>query len=289
MFCRKLIDDNMLTSCFLNKLLNGCRMRCDLTDHVERQVYFIGLYEPVESLLLTRLLKPGMTVIDGGANIGQHTLTAAKAVSTGGAVHSFEPIPTTFDKLRGNIELSRLTNVHANRSALWNETTTVRLGLPATTTHNAGTFGIDMGDSVSEVEADATSLDEYVRDHDIDNVDLVKLDVEGAELAALQGMRRVLRRDHPALLVEICRKTAARLGYDVQDIWELLVDDLGYRGWAVGPWEDGAGTLADLKGITQQNVLFYDEGRMSPPAMPNLKAILEWVWSSTRDSSLRHS
>ena len=87
------------------EVLNGCRMRCDLTDHVERQVYFIGLYEPVESLLLTRLLKPGMTVIDGGANVGQHTLTAAKAVSTGGAVHSFEPVPATFDKLRGNIEL----------------------------------------------------------------------------------------------------------------------------------------------------------------------------------------
>ncbi len=261
-------------------------MRCDLTDHVERQVYFIGLYEPVESLLLTRLLKPGMTVIDGGANVGQHTLTAAKAVSAGGAVHSFEPIPATFDKLRGNIELSRLTNVHANRSALWNETTTVQLGLPATTVHNAGTFGIKMGESVSEVEANAISLDEYARAHDIGQVDLVKLDVEGAELAALQGMRGLLQRDHPAILIEICRKTAARLGYDVQDIWELLVGDLGYKGWAVGPsgGGDAAGILADLTNITQQNVLFYDERRMGPPSMPNLKDILRWAWSKTRNS-----
>ena len=175
--------------------------------------------------------------------------------------------------------------MHTNRAALWHETTTVRLGLAATKGDNAGAFGIDMGESVSEVEANAISLDEYIRDHDIDHVDFVKLDVEGAELAALQGMRRVLRRDHPALLSEICQETAARLGYDVQDIWELLVDDLGYKGWAVGPWEDAAGTLADLKGITQQNVLFYDGRRMRPPSMPNLKDILKWAWSNTRNSS----
>ncbi len=259
-------------------LMNGCQVKCNLTDHVERQIYFIGLYEPIEALVLTRLLKPGMTIVDGGANVGQHTVLAANAVSPSGAVHSFEPVPATYAKLCRNIDLNQFENVHANQTALWDETTTVRLGLTANQIDNAGAFGIEMVDSVAEIEAKATTLDDYVRTHGVSDIAFIKLDVEGAELPALQGMRHVLESDRPALLIEICRDTATRLGYDVQDIWELLVGQMRYRGWAVGPWDTAAGALGDLRNVIQQNVLFYDRDRMEPPEMPtNLKSILSWA------------
>ena len=74
-------------------LPNGCSMHCDLRQHVDRHIYYLGAYEPVESYLFTRLLQPGMTVIDAGANIGQYTLLAATAVGSRGTVHCFEPVP----------------------------------------------------------------------------------------------------------------------------------------------------------------------------------------------------
>ena len=65
---------------WLRRLPNGLVMSCDLRDHVQRQIYFQGCYEPVEAYLFCKLIKPGMTVIDAGANVGQYTLLASTSV-----------------------------------------------------------------------------------------------------------------------------------------------------------------------------------------------------------------
>src|SRR5438445_13396629 len=62
------------------QLFNGMKMTCDLADQIQRQIYFVGAYEPIEVYLLRYLLRPGMVVIDAGANVGQHTLIAAGEV-----------------------------------------------------------------------------------------------------------------------------------------------------------------------------------------------------------------
>ena len=261
-------------------LMNGCRMLCDLTDHVERQIYFIGAYEPEVAFLLTRLLRPGMVMVDGGANVGQHSLIAAKAVYPCGVVYSFEPVPSTFDKLRRNVGINDLDNVQTEPAALWKECTTVSLGLAAAQAGNAGAFGIEAVDAISQVEAAATTLDSFVEalGGNVPPISLVKLDVEGAELPALQGMVATIERDRPSLLVEICRETTARLGYDVQAIWDLLVGGFGYDAWAVGTWTESTGSLHDLRNVEQQNVLFYDRRVVTIPVMPSdLKSLLSWV------------
>ncbi len=63
-------------------LPNGCRVICDLKDPIQRQIYFAGLWEPVEAYLFTQLLRPGMTVIDAGAHVW--TIYAARSNSSGG-------------------------------------------------------------------------------------------------------------------------------------------------------------------------------------------------------------
>lgn len=259
-------------------LMNGCQILCDLTDHVERQIYFIGAYEPDVAFLLTCMLKPGMVVIDGGANVGQHSLIAATSVLPGGSVYSFEPVPGTFSKLCRHVALNEMHNLHPERAALWMEATTVKLGLGSAEAGNAGAFGIEPVDPVSLVEAPATTLDSFAKTNRIHHIDFVKLDVEGAELASLQGMRATLERDRPSLLVEISKETATRVGYDVQAIWDLLVGELGYDAWALGTWDESAGRLQDLKNTERQNVLFYNGSTVSIPNMPHdLKALLRWV------------
>ena len=79
-------------------------MDCDLRDHVQRQIYFYGAYEPIDSYLFCSMLEQGMTVIDAGANMGFYSLMAASVVKLGGKVFAFEPIPTNFEKLQRHID-----------------------------------------------------------------------------------------------------------------------------------------------------------------------------------------
>src|SRR5579872_7341014 len=59
------------------RLFNGCTMTCDLRNHIQRHVYYFGAYEPIESFLFEKALRPGMVVLDVGANVGQYSLIAA--------------------------------------------------------------------------------------------------------------------------------------------------------------------------------------------------------------------
>lgn len=262
----------------LATLVNGCQLTCDLSDHVERQVFFIGIYEPIEAYLLARLVEPGMTVIDGGANVGVHTIIMSVSAGSAGSVHSFEPVPATFRKLSSHIAQNRLTNVTVNRAALWHDASTVRLGLPAEKIGNAGAYGVGVIDVDNVVEAPAVRLDDYIAGNGIRRLNLIKLDLEGAELPALEGMSVVLERDRPILMVEVCEATCARLGYDPQEIWELLCQRFGYRGWGIGQSRDTSHHLNGLRGIVQQNILFFTGDLPAAVDVPwDLKSVLRWA------------
>lgn len=259
-------------------LVNGCRATCDLRDHIQRQMYFFGLYEPVESYLFTRLLDPGMTVIDAGANIGQYTMLASTGTGPEGAVHSFEPVPTSFERLQHHVIDNALTNVHLNCAALWSEPTTLRLGLAGEVSHNSGTYSIGVENPLTAVKSPALRLDDYAAEHGLDRVGLIKMDIEGAELFALHGMTRLLRRDRPTLLVEINRAACKRLGYSPESIWDFLVGGLGYRAWAIGHSSHVCYRLTSVTNIELLNVLFHSEPLPSAVRKGwDLKSVLRWA------------
>jgi FkbM family methyltransferase len=269
------------------RLPNGCRMTCDLRDHVSRFIYFHGLYEPIEAYLFVHLLAPGATVIDAGANIGQYTLLAATGVGPEGSVHSFEPVPDTFNLLSTHVGLNGLTNVRLNRQALWNEAGTVCLGLDGGDDFNAGSYTIGGGQAEAAVTAPAIPLDEYATARRLRRIDLIKMDIEGAEWFALQGMRATLRRDRPTILMELNRQAAQGLGYDTQDVWDFF-KGIGYRAWAIGPSSEQSGPIESLPTLGQQNLLFHDKDL--PDAIRHgwtLKSILRWARGGDRTSPAR--
>src|SRR5688572_5258274 len=104
------------------RLFNGARMTCDLRDHVQRQIYFFGAYEPIETYLFRLLLRPGMVVVDVGANVGLYTLIAAGEVGVRGEVHAFEPVPETFERLVDHVMVNGVADiVRANPVGLWHK------------------------------------------------------------------------------------------------------------------------------------------------------------------------
>lgn len=239
------------------RLPNGCAMMCDLRDHVQRQIWFNGAYEPIETYLFSQLLEPGMTVLDVGANVGQYTLIASTAVGPTGQVHSFEPVPATFARLLEHVELDRLTNVRLNRAALWSKDEPLNLGLALESADNAGSYSVGS----AEVEETAVSalgirLETYALAEKIERLDLIKMDIEGAELFALHGGRSLLDRFHPVILLEVNREALRKLNTDPESLWRF-VDDMGYRAWRIGYSPETSGPIENFHGLDQANVLLH--------------------------------
>jgi FkbM family methyltransferase len=241
------------------RLPNGCQVLCDLRDHVQRQIWFNGAYEPVETYLFSQLLQPGMTVLDVGANVGQYTLIASTAVGPSGSVHSFEPVPATFARLQEHVELNQLANVTLNRAALWFEDAPLKLGLAPESADNLGSYSVGAAEvQETAVNALGVRLETYALMAKLTRLDLVKMDIEGAELFALQGGRPLFERFHPLILMEVNREALGKLNTDPESLWRL-VEAIGYRVWRIGFSPETSGPIANFDGLDQANVLLHTD------------------------------
>jgi len=239
------------------RLFNGAMMWCDLADHVQRQIYFRGAYEPIESYLVRNLLQRGMIVIDVGANVGQYTLIAGMEVGAEGEVHAFEPVPTTCKRLRDHVLANGLAAiVRVNQLALWHQTGAIQLRRPSGAGNAALYTVAELEEPEESVFTTAIRLDDYVIQKQIKRVDFMKLDVEGSEWFVLQGATTVLSHWRPLLLVEINRQTCRRLGYGPEMIWDSL-KPYGYSMWSIGESPESCCSLSTLDRVQLANVIFH--------------------------------
>jgi FkbM family methyltransferase len=175
-----------------------------------------------------------MTFIDIGANMGLYTLFASKKVGKQGVVLAIEPSIREFQRLRENAELNGLANVRLFQLAVSNRRTEAEL-LVATeekSGHNTlGVFGYDSVMRYGEERVRVEPLDDIVQQEGLQHIDLIKMDIEGAEFLALQGAMDTLTKFHPIILLELSNRTLQHQGYSSADIWEFLTQN-GYRIYA---------------------------------------------------------
>jgi FkbM family methyltransferase len=155
--------------------------------------------EEKEYALLDSFLRPGDWALDIGANVGHYTMRMSQLVGAVGRVIALEPVPDTFALLAANARLFAHANVSLVNAAASDRTATVRFEIPRfphglPNYYQARFTSNPAGLAVLALPVDALALPVTVR--------LVKIDVEGHELAVLRGMRRLLERDHPILIVE---------------------------------------------------------------------------------------
>lgn len=189
-------------------------------------IYYQSESEPLTNRFIKSFLQPGMSFWDIGAHIGEHTLLAARAVGNAGEIHAFEPSPDISSLLSSNVRLNGMDNVIVNQMAVTNsikETTFQVFDEPAISclTPDAG---VDASRSaIRQIHVSCTSLDEYSKDKRLPN--LIKIDVEGAELSVLDGMVSLLSRETecaPTLIFEYCRTNTERFGYQPKRLTTLL-------------------------------------------------------------------
>jgi FkbM family methyltransferase len=157
----------------------------------------LGQYEKQKFRLMRAYLKPGMTFVDVGANLGDYTFVASRLVR-GGKVVAFEPDPSNYSWLSKSIERNRVANVDLRQEALSDRRGQATLFLGEV----SGWHTLKPGQLSGErgaVTVRTTRLDDLV----LDRIDLVKIDVEGAEFEVLQGAKEQLRRHRPIVLVDL--------------------------------------------------------------------------------------
>lgn len=206
-----------------------------------------GNYESSEVRFCERTLTAGGTMLDVGGNIGLYALLGAKLVGPTGRIHSFEPEPRNAARLRANVALNGFANVDVVEAAVYSSSGTVVLNVfdsRFNAWHSLGRPELpDPADARRTVapaetrEVAAVTLDDYCKQHGITSIDLLKLDVEGAEVDALLGARRLLgSRAVRALLFEISLPQIEALGHRPEELFGIL-DGAGYHCFRLG--EDG--------------------------------------------------
>ena len=200
-----------------------------------------GNYEVRETRFCERILRHGMTAFDVGANIGLYTLLFARCVGVDGAVHAFEPDPENLRRLRVNLVLNELENVRVTPSAVYSEPGTVTLyKFPPSLNawHSLGRPTLPdpfhpgrTTSPVAEQRVEATTLDTHCDRHGIERIDLLKIDVEGAELDVLRGGRNLLgARRVGVILFEVSLPQTTALGRAPADVFGEL-ESYGYRSY----------------------------------------------------------
>lgn len=220
---------------YMPQEMGGYSFHCDLRDTISREVCFTGFYEPQETALVRSILRPGMSFVDVGANWGYYTLLAASLVGETGRVLSLEPDPRLFPILQENVARSELRQVTVLQIAAAHEPGTLTLAGYAEDGDNYGISRIttrDGGDeSVFQVSSD--SLDRILRRHGLLSVDLMKMDIEGAETFAIAGLAESLaERKVKRLLLELHPVQLAEHGSTVAAIIQKLAS-AGYRAWTI--------------------------------------------------------
>ena len=166
------------------------KMYIDKNDRVvSAKLLLDGVWEEYETEMFKNHLKSGDIVLDIGANIGYHTLIAAEIVGKSGKVYAFEPEPRNFALLKKNVEANNYKNVILINKALANKSGRFKLYL--SNEDNFGDFRIfDSQDNRKYVEVEMATLD----DCKIPKVDVIKMDVQGAEVLVLKGAKKTLAK-----------------------------------------------------------------------------------------------
>lgn len=150
-------------------------------------------YEEESTKLLEGLLKPGMTVIDAGSHVGYYALLAARQIGPEGRVYAFEPDPDNYELLLRNIALNGYTNIEAVKKALSNQVGTATLFLTTLDNGRHSTYRHGLPERGS-VDVETTTIDTFLEARGWPTVDLVKIDIEGAEMDVLEGASQFLAK-----------------------------------------------------------------------------------------------
>jgi FkbM family methyltransferase len=209
----------------------GIRWNLDLNEGIDFSIYLIGGFEPRTLRLYQKIIKPGYTVLDIGANVGSHTLPLARLVGNNGRVVAFEPTAFAYRKLIVNIGLNpELSPRIIPRQAMLVADSRSRL-LPGLFSswplENSGDLHEEhKGRLMDTSGASVETIDDAVDRLNLSRIDFLKIDVDGYEYPVLKGGLQTLKIHKPSIIMEFAPYLIKL--EEFCDMVDLLLE-LGYR------------------------------------------------------------
>jgi FkbM family methyltransferase len=207
------------------------RIQIDRAELIGSHIYWNGFYARDELAILSEYLRPGAVFVDAGANVGEFSLFAGKRVGPGRVV-AIEPLSSAFQQLETNVRLNGFEGIVRVLNLALAESEREFTLFVAREVDDWRRWGSLNGGTASIFKATdrpvegervrGVPLDQVLATEGIEHVDVVKVDVEGAELSVLRGAAKTLERDRPVLLVEICEWNFQSAGYSRADLVTFL-------------------------------------------------------------------
>lgn len=244
---------------FMNPNENSYNMRRTLEDYASNLVH-----EKATTDLFKKTVKNGDVVVDLGANIGYFSLLASRLTGSQGKVFSFEPEPKNYNYLKKNIELNNYNHAQPFQKAVSDKNGTTKLFIcDYDTGHHTinkqdGIQAYSRGRIVKErsIDIETVALDNFLKER-TNRVDVIKMDVEGAEMLALSGMDRVLKDNKDIkMIAEFFPLLIEKMGSDPKEFIRRLIQDYGFSIYIIP--EDYAALTSDMKKLNSiQDVMSY--------------------------------
>lgn len=212
--------------------MKDLRLRIYPGNEVFRSIFVRGIYDPNMVVVLNALLPSGGVLIDIGANMGYCSLLMSRTVGEDGKVFAIEPSERDFLRLIDNVSLNKLNNVGVYRLAISDISGEVEISIASEERSSLNTLGTEFSNKGIEKlrteKVEATTLDRFVEQEEIDKIDVIKMDIEGSELKALLGAKDSIEMFRPALILGINKNSLKANGSSVEEI-EKILRDLRYK------------------------------------------------------------
>lgn len=219
----EIIDDVVMIS---SKALN-IKIICNRFDERIAPIEILNFknYEKEDSDMIFRLVKDSDTIFDIGGNLGWYSIGLYKNKKNV-TIHSFEPIPSTYKCLKENVKINE-ANIVINNFGLSDKKQECTFYFHKEGSGNASAAIMDEERENIKVQCMLDTLDNYFRDTNLERLDFIKCDVEGAELLAIKGGLETIKNHKPIIFAEMLRKWAAKFNYHPNEIIELF-RSIGY-------------------------------------------------------------
>lgn len=213
--------------------VQGSKMYLSVEDPgVSRDLIIRGMREREETRIIQKVLKPGMTVIDIGSNIGYYAMMECRAVTETGHVYAIEPEPHNFELLSRNISLNNYQNVDVFQIGISDKTGSSTLYVSEHSNLHNLLAPLHPKSTGSAITIPVYRLDDFVAEHNIvpSKIDCVRMDIEGYEVKALAGMKEILRAANSLILfIEFHPQYLENIpGYSLESAMDSL-DSFGFK------------------------------------------------------------
>ncbi|MFK7848118.1 MAG: FkbM family methyltransferase [Rhodothermales bacterium] len=229
---------------------SGIKYKLNLKDHVMRQIYLKGVYERNTFRHLSKLITPSDTFVDVGANIGAYSVGLSPFIKNGKII-SFEPNPRALHYLEENIKLNDIKNITVNKVGLSDRDEDAILFTSSLTTASIN----KNKESVQKECISLITLDKYCEENDINNIDVLKVDVEGHEVKCIKGAIEIIKKSKSMVLVMEIDDNCLNAGSSKQEVFEFI-RSLDFKAYAPRGFPFG---LREIKSIPENyadNIIF---------------------------------